>query len=283
MLSCYSSSLTSVGIGDVLEIAEELKPFFRNDFTEEEKYFFGRSMSAYILGKYDLIESEKLTHYINQVGSVVAMASDKMTTLKGYRFLVLNDEQINTYATPSGMIFISLGILKLCENEDELASILAHEVQHIVLDYPMKLINSRIKQQSLIEIAKLSAIKAASENVELSEEYKQALIESFDNVLKEMLKIIESGVLNENELLTDKGTINILHRAGYSIEAFKSFLLKLPSYANESKYILTHSTPERRIKEIDKEIKRLGIISRQVLQERTSRFKDIMEETGIIN
>jgi hypothetical protein len=37
------------------------------------------------------------------------------------------------------------------------------KVQHIVLDYPMKLINSRIKQQSLIEIAKLSAIKAASE------------------------------------------------------------------------------------------------------------------------
>ena len=53
--------------------------------------------------------------------------------LKGYRyrFQVVDSDDINAFAVPTGYIFVTRGLLESLETEHELAAILAHEIAHV--------------------------------------------------------------------------------------------------------------------------------------------------------
>ncbi len=262
------------GIGDVINIAENLKPFFRSNYTEEEKYYIGRSTCAYVFGKFNIDDKNtNLTAYINQIGQTVAMASEKATTFKGYRFVIIDDTHPNAYGTPGGMVIISKGMINLCENEDELAAVLAHEVGHVVLEHPIKAVSNATKQASLVNIAKIAAAKAAGEVI--PPELTQGLVDGFGNVLKDVIKAFDNGYSKNTEFEADKKAIPIMHDAGYSVDALKSILNKLPQDEN-SKYGSNHPTSKDRISAIDKEIKNLKITPHPISPERTKRFKSIV-------
>jgi len=48
-----------------------------------------------------------------------------------YRWYVAKDKQINAFAIPGGIIVVNSGLLEKTESADELAAVLAHEVQHV--------------------------------------------------------------------------------------------------------------------------------------------------------
>ena len=53
--------------------------------------------------------------------------------LKGYRyrFQVVDADEVNAFAVPTGYVFVTRGLLDSLETEDELAAILAHEIAHV--------------------------------------------------------------------------------------------------------------------------------------------------------
>ena len=53
--------------------------------------------------------------------------------LKGYRyrFQVVDADDINAFAVPTGYIFVTRGLIESLETEQELAAILAHEIAHV--------------------------------------------------------------------------------------------------------------------------------------------------------
>ena len=53
--------------------------------------------------------------------------------LKGYRyrFQVIDADDVNAFAAPTGYVFVTRGLLESLETEDELAAILAHEIAHV--------------------------------------------------------------------------------------------------------------------------------------------------------
>lgn len=53
--------------------------------------------------------------------------------LKGYRyrFQVVDADEINAFAVPTGHVFITRGLLESLETENELVAILAHEIAHV--------------------------------------------------------------------------------------------------------------------------------------------------------
>jgi predicted Zn-dependent protease len=99
--------------------------------TEQEEYYVGRAVAATILGRYRLYSNERLTAYVNSIGQALALASDRSYIFGGYHFAILDTEEANALACPGGMIFITRGMLKKAQNEDQLAAILAHEVAHV--------------------------------------------------------------------------------------------------------------------------------------------------------
>ena len=69
--------------------------------------------------------------YVKRIGTVVL--DGWPVPLKGYRyrFQVVDDDDVNAFAVPTGYIFVTSGLLAALETEEELAAILAHEIAHV--------------------------------------------------------------------------------------------------------------------------------------------------------
>ncbi|MFA5812029.1 MAG: M48 family metalloprotease, partial [bacterium] len=105
----------SSGIGGVQQIAAASK-----DITPSEEHYIGRAVAAMIIDKYPLMGNAALDEYVNKVGLVVAYHSDRPVTFGGYHFAVLRSDEVNAFAAPGGFIFITRGLLKSIQNEDQL-------------------------------------------------------------------------------------------------------------------------------------------------------------------
>jgi predicted Zn-dependent protease len=67
--------------------------------------------------------------YVNRVGARVAVGAQRKLP---YRFhYISSPDFINAFALPGGHVYIGGGLMALMDSEDELASVLGHEVEHI--------------------------------------------------------------------------------------------------------------------------------------------------------
>ena len=74
-------------------------------------------------------DEEGLEKYVTRVGGAVAVHAHRHLP---YTFTVLPDHNmINAFSLPGGSVYIGEGMLDLMVTEDELANILAHEIEHI--------------------------------------------------------------------------------------------------------------------------------------------------------
>src|SRR5690606_23383925 len=55
-----------------------------------------------------------------------------------YQWFVSKDHEVNAFAIPGGIIVVNSGLLKKAESANELAAVLAHEVQHVEQKHALK-------------------------------------------------------------------------------------------------------------------------------------------------
>jgi len=75
------------------------------EFTPEQEYYIGRSVAAVILTKYPSYPNQPANEYLNLLGQTLAKVSGMPEIFYGYRFLVLNSNEINAFATPGGHLY----------------------------------------------------------------------------------------------------------------------------------------------------------------------------------
>ena len=81
------------------ESSEKIASTFK-DVTPEQEYYLGRAVAATVLSKYNLLEDPAATRYINKLGQSLAMFSERPETYGGFRFAILDSEEINAFAAP---------------------------------------------------------------------------------------------------------------------------------------------------------------------------------------
>ncbi len=98
--------------------------------TESEEIEIGEELFETLIeesgGRY--LDSPELSSYVSDVGQKLAKLSDRPDL--PYEFVIVNDDTLNAWALPGGKIAINTGLLKLLDNEAELAAILGHEITH---------------------------------------------------------------------------------------------------------------------------------------------------------
>jgi predicted Zn-dependent protease len=87
------------------------------------------------IGEHALAQLQ-IEHELTQEGAtakVVAEIGAKLTqgSRYKYRWYVSADREINAYALPGGIVVVNAGMIEGIDNADELAGVLAHEVQHV--------------------------------------------------------------------------------------------------------------------------------------------------------
>ncbi len=100
------------------------------DFTvcDDERYLTRRKI-AEIIKKWPLRRSDSVTGFVRDLGASLTKQADVSHKVRWY-FNVIKDYSPNAYAMGNGYIYITEGAIRLCNNEGELAAILAHEIGH---------------------------------------------------------------------------------------------------------------------------------------------------------
>ncbi len=212
------------------------------DFTPEQEYYIGRSVAAVILSKYPPYWNPRTNDYLNRLGQTLAQVSDMPEIFRGYRFLTLNSDEINAFATPGGHIFITRGLLRCCLNEDAVAAILAHEIAHIQLKHGIQAIKkSRITDA--VSIMATESVKVLSP-VEASK-----LTETFGGVVSDISNTINNGYSRSFEHEADVAARKILQRLGYDPNGLVEVLqvMEKTLKPGEDGFAKTHPAPRDRI------------------------------------
>jgi predicted Zn-dependent protease len=78
-------------------------------------------------------EDAKLEAVLNQAVAKLVAASERPDM--SYRVIILNSPAINAFALPSGQLYVTRGLIALANDTSELASVLAHEMSHVIASH----------------------------------------------------------------------------------------------------------------------------------------------------
>ncbi len=99
-------------------------------FTIGDEREMGEKLLYSVRSSFPLVDDLDITQYITRLGqSVLAVAGIQYFD---YHFFIVDNKEFNAFAAPSGLIFFYSGLIETMTSEDELVSVLAHEVGHIV-------------------------------------------------------------------------------------------------------------------------------------------------------
>jgi predicted Zn-dependent protease len=221
------------------------------DFSPEEEYYIGRTVAATILTMYKPWDGPKANEYLNTLGLSLALAAVPPNPYNGYHFLIMDTDDINAFGAPSGFVLVSRGLLRCATSEDEVASILAHEIGHVSLKHGMSAISSARRTDALLAIAKFiasnSGVGALSD-----------LTASFGGVIGDIVKtMVSSGYSRDQEKQADLEAIRILHDVGYDPKALVRVLtvMKTKLKPDGKDFAKTHPAPDTRIAYLNDAIK----------------------------
>lgn len=104
--------------------------------STEEK--LGQATLEQIKAEGTIIESGKAVESLTLLGNQLTQGSRYK-----YQWLIKQDDTINAFALPSGIIVVHSALINKASNANELAAVLAHEVQHVEQRHSLKnMINS---------------------------------------------------------------------------------------------------------------------------------------------
>ena len=98
--------------------------------STQQEVQLGAQSAADINRQLPIITNANIHSYINQLGNSIAQRADPRGI--GYRFYVVNSNQVNAFAIPGGHVYINRGLIQRSSNMSEVAGVLAHEIGHVV-------------------------------------------------------------------------------------------------------------------------------------------------------
>ena len=242
------------------------------DITPEQEYFLGRAVAATIIDRYQAADEAEMNYYLNIVGKTLVRASEKASSYTEYHFLLLESNEINAFAAPRGFIFITKGMLALCENEDDLAAVLAHEIGHVFHSHALQSIETSRLTSALTTLATEGAKQTGQYQV-------TQLVNTFDDSINDMTQtLINNGYGRGLESEADESAVTLLQNSGYDANGLLRVLqrMKEKTAGNKQGFAATHPDMDDRISEISSLIE--GKPTNSVSSKRTQRFKQLTEQ-----
>ena len=191
----------------------------QTQFTPEQEHYLGRAVAAQILSRYPALNDRAANEYLNKLGQAIALSSNQPSTYGGYHFLLLDSSEVNAFAAPDGLIFITRGMVALTSNEGELSAVIAHEIAHVQNKDAVKAIANSRMTAALVALSSDAAGQAAG-GVPGSE-----LLDLFSGSVNDIVTtLITDGYSRDQEYAADALANSILPMAGYDARNLSAVL-----------------------------------------------------------
>ncbi|NLX19246.1 MAG: M48 family metalloprotease [Desulfobulbus sp.] len=122
-------------------------PVQASSFTIGEERKIGEYLLYSMRKELSTLDDPDISQYINNLGARVLENIGPQHF--DYHFFVVKSDQFNAFAAPAGLVFFYTGLIETMKTEDQLLSVLAHEIGHVV---------SRHIAQRLEKSSKISAL-----------------------------------------------------------------------------------------------------------------------------
>ncbi len=211
------------------------------DYDSQTETLLGKSFSTALHTQYPLVYDATLLSYIRRIGEKITGETGQN---RHYSFFIIDDPSINAFAGPNGVIGIHTGLIASARSEDELASVMAHEIAHVTQRH----LSRTYENQSVASTAGIASILAA---ILIGSQNPNAGIAAYmGSIGLNIEKQLKNSRIHESE--ADYFGIKYLNEAGYNPFAMGDFFNRLSKEAQLYKntppeILMTHPVTENRL------------------------------------
>lgn len=183
------------------------------------------------------------TAYVRCVADAITARIDSN---EKWEVTLFDDEQVNAFALPGGKIGIYTGLLKVAENQDQLAAVMGHEVAHVLADHgKARLSASMAAQAGMI----LGSTVIGSSSSSKKDRWMSAL-----GLGMQFGVIMPYGRAQESE--SDILGLDMMASAGFDPRASTQLWRNMAAQEKTSmpQILSTHPAPGTRIRDLEKRI-----------------------------
>lgn len=171
-----------------------------------EKHF-GNATVAEMEYTYGFIKEPYLEKYINALGDSLAKESHR--TDIDYHFYIVDTDEVNAFAAPGGFVFVTRGLMETMDSEEELASVVGHEIGHVAAKHGAK----QVKKMPLVIVGSLALANNANETTQ--------------RIVGTVFSLMQLHYSREDEYQADTLGVEYAYDAGYDPDGMISFFKKL--------------------------------------------------------
>ena len=198
-----------------------------------------------------MLQDPQLQAYIDQVGQRVAAVVERREV--AYQFKVIDaPDTVNAFALPGGYMYLYTGLLRMMEDEAELASVMGHEIAHVSSKHHGEAMTRQYGMQLL-------------SNIILGQEPAGAARVARDLALGGGMSYFS----RENEREADTKGMQYMVRAGYQPDAMISFMHKMRAadqaagQGRRLAFLSTHPATDARIQALSAQLQKYPVDLRQ--------------------
>ena len=211
-------------------------------------YMSDSKMNQMGLQAFDNLKKEKPRTQNTRYTQFVNCITEAITYETGgdWEVVVFEDDSLNAFALPGNKIGVHTGLIKLVDNQDQLAAVIGHEVGHVLSKHS----NERMSQKTAVNlgVTMVSAISVPTSAL------GQAAVSAL-GLGAEYGVILPFSRLQESE--ADIIGLDLMAKAGFDPRQSVNLWQKMAAASKgpqPSEFMSTHPAHETRIKELSKHI-----------------------------
>ena len=139
----------------------------QTDITPQVERRIGESIMREIRRDPAYVDDPEIKDYVQSIGHRLVAASGE--TRQEFEFFVVRDKTVNAFAMPGGFIGVHTGLLLAAQTEVEFASVIGHEVAHVLQRHMARQYDAQSKISKVSLLAMALALLAARSNPQVAQ------------------------------------------------------------------------------------------------------------------
>jgi len=104
--------------------------------SQQQEVQIGAEQAQQVNAQLPIIQDPAINRYLNILGDSLARVTSRADL--DWHFYMVNSNDFNAFALPGGFIYINRGVAERSDRLDQFASVVAHEIGHVVLRHSVK-------------------------------------------------------------------------------------------------------------------------------------------------
>lgn len=232
----------ALGLGVITPLSASTPPWLQllvqggqyiglSNTSTSQQVQIGQQIDQQLHQQYKFISDSQALAYVNRIGQTVARVSD--CSEYPFRYSIVEDKQLNAFATTGGFVYVTTGLLNAISSDAELAGVLGHESGHICNNDLIRKMRQAAIEQGIVSLAGLGQNRFVKLGTQLA---------------------IDLPNSRQVEFRADVKGQTYLERAGYNRYGLVNFLRKLLKQPSPPTFLSNHPGTKERITALEQRI-----------------------------